>query len=217
MHQVSPRSFLTKLSQKPTTSQAGGMSRVARSDKPDTMGTSASDSALKSIVDSKARLNEMLNRAEDDAPKATDALIAFIQQRYSSSLVGDLNALLGLACRADLFPKDHIGYSRSALHILLPLRARITAQIQSERSFLFPMMLSGACPKIVHLLDQAILDHHSQLTLLRELLGLAECSQDKAIQLSAWRAFSFGVGEFADDLKACIHLKQSILYPRFYS
>ncbi|TJZ89945.1 hypothetical protein FA743_17230 [Paracoccus gahaiensis] len=57
--------------------------------------------------------------------------------------------------------------------------------------------------------------HRSQLALLGELQDLGKASEAPAAAHTFWHALGFGLKEFADDLRAYVHLKNALLFPRF--
>ncbi|TJZ89946.1 hypothetical protein FA743_17235 [Paracoccus gahaiensis] len=93
-----------------------------------------------------------LVQSAEDAPEATDALIDFIQQRYHDSQLNDLEELLRLAQEVDLHGGSGARSFYGAVGLLLRTRALLTAQIQEDESFLFPMMLSSERPRMTFLI-----------------------------------------------------------------
>lgn len=196
-------------------SKTSGRPQARQGAKPDTAPARVNDSYSTSVISRLSYDDAALIRAEEDSPKATDALIVFIQKRYYSSQLTDLDELLRLAYTVEVRCSNRFRAFQGAIDILHRLHAALTAQIDEDRSFLFPMMLSGARPKMMLLLNRETAKHYLQLAFLEQLENLVKRSEAPTDGHTAWRTLEFGLTEFAEDLRACVHIKHALLFPRF--
>ena len=156
-----------------------------------------------------------LAQAVEDAPQTTGALISYIQHRYYDSHRIDLTELICLTTQVQLHCGDNPHPSRMIMALLPAIDALLTAQRQQDDSVLFPLMMSAASPKMAPLIRRRVSEYGIFRDRLAELCGLAKGPAPCVAADPVWKALCFGTRDFADDVVAHLHLKETVLFPRF--
>ena len=94
-------------------------------------------------------------------------------------------------------------------------RQTLESHMQKEEQVLFPLMLAGGNPMIVHPI--AMMRHeHDECG--EELRAIAALTGDMTVPddaCNSWRALYAGLAKLAEDLTEHIHIENNILFPRF--
>jgi regulator of cell morphogenesis and NO signaling len=148
-------------------------------------------------------------------PDSVEDLIGHILQRYHQVHRRELPELRDLAIRVEQVHADHPAVPKGLSNHLARMQAALESHMQKEEQVLFPLMLAGGNPMIVHPIDMMRHEHdeHGE-----ELRTLAALTHDMALPdgaCNSWRALYAGVAKLAEDLTEHIHIENNILFPRF--
>lgn len=152
---------------------------------------------------------------QPEAPHETDALIAHIQARYHDRHRADLADLLPLARKVE---DAHFGDPAlpDGLAVLLEdMAAEMEDHMMKEEHVLFPMMLAGGHPMIVHPIAMMRAEHEAHGDNSAALAAMTADFTPPAHACGSWRRLYAGLGQFAADLAHHMHLENDILFRRF--
>ena len=149
------------------------------------------------------------------APTETAALIAHIQTRYHDRHGADLADLLPLARKVE---DAHFGdpdLPDGLVVLLEDMAAEMEEHMMKEEHVLFPMMLAGGHPMIVHPIAMMRAEHDQHGDNSAALSELTRGFAAPEHACGSWRRLYAGLGPFAADLAHHMHLENDILFPRF--
>lgn len=149
------------------------------------------------------------------APEDTAELIALIVTRFHETHRRELPELIRLARRVDAVHGDREGAPVGLAAVLEALAAELESHMQKEEQVLFPAMLRGGHPMIVHPIDAMRHEHDDAGELLHKVEDLTNGGTTPEGACNTWRALYAGTRKFADDLMEHIHLENNVLFPRF--
>jgi regulator of cell morphogenesis and NO signaling len=150
-----------------------------------------------------------------DTPAETGALIERILERYHATHRRELPELIRLARRVEAVHGDKEGAPVGLAAVLEELAAELESHMQKEEQVLFPMMLRGGHPMIVHPIGVMRHEHDEAGELLHRVEALTDGGVAPEGACNTWRALYAGTRKFADDLMEHIHLENNVLFPRF--
>ena len=148
-------------------------------------------------------------------PESVDGMIQHILERYHQVHRQELPELRALAKRVEAVHADHPAVPKGLGDLLTRMHGEMESHMQKEEQILFPMMLAGGNPMIVHPIGVMRHEHDSHG---EELDALAKLTNDLTLPAEAcntWRALYAGLSKFRDDLTEHIHIENNILFPKF--
>jgi regulator of cell morphogenesis and NO signaling len=151
------------------------------------------------------------------APEETGALIELIVTRFHETHRRELPELIRLARRVEAVHGDREGAPVGLAAVLEALWAELESHMRKEEQVLFPMMLRGGHPMIVHPIDAMRHEHDEAGELLHKVEHLTDGGTPPEGACNTWRALYAGTRKFADDLMEHIHLENNVLFRRALS
>jgi regulator of cell morphogenesis and NO signaling len=156
-----------------------------------------------------------LDTTKSALPDSTEDLIQHILNRYHAVHRRELPELRALAQRVEAVHAGHPSVPAGLSDLLATMHNGMLSHMQKEEQILFPFMLSGGNPMIVHpiaVMRHEHDDHGEELRVLAQLTNDLTLPEDAC---NTWRALYAGLGKFAEDLTEHIHIENNILFPRF--
>lgn len=152
---------------------------------------------------------------EAGAPEATEALIAHIVSRYHDTHRAELDGLIPLAARVASVHAGHPEAPAGVADLLQQILEEMDEHMAKEEQVLFPMMLRGGHPMIVHPIAMMRHEHdgHTEQLCALEQMTNGFAPPDDACR--SWQALHAGLAKFAADLVRHMHLENEVLFPRF--
>lgn len=175
-----------------------------------------SEAALKAGLSPEALLVDLqalADAAGRDAPEATPALIEHILSRYHETHRTELEWLIPLAQKVERIHGDHEDAPLGLTEALVALHD----DMAKEELVLFPMMLQGGNPTIMHPIAK-MRDEHADTA--RLLAGVEHAAHGLVLPEGAcgsWTALYTGLRKFSEDLVTHMHLENNVLFARFDS
>ena len=156
-----------------------------------------------------------LSPEPNTVPESVDGLIQHILYRYHQVHRREMLELRELALRVERVHADHLAAPKGLSDLLARMHGELESHMQKEEQILFPLMLAGGNPMIVHPIGMMRQEHdpHGE-----EPEALAKLTDDLTVPAEAcnsWRALYAGLAKLADDLTEHIHIENNILFPKF--
>lgn len=148
-------------------------------------------------------------------PDSTDDIIVHIVTRYHQVHRRELPELVALADRVEKVHANHTARPAGLRDLLETIRAEMESHMQKEEQVLFPMMLNGGHPMIVHPIGMMRHEHDEHGKNLAAMATITNELTPPADACNTWRALYAGLGKLATDLTEHIHIENNILFPRF--
>ena len=148
-------------------------------------------------------------------PENVEDLIQHILGRYHEVHRRELPELRRLAERVEQVHTDHPAVPKGLADVLARIQGELESHMQKEEQILFPLMLTGGSPMIVHPIAM-MRDEHDEAG--EDLKAVSELTGDLTLPAEAcntWRALYAGLAKFAEDLTEHIHIENNILFPKF--
>ena len=145
----------------------------------------------------------------------SDALVEHILRRYHETHRRELTELVRLARKVEAVHAAHPEAPRGLADELEALRLDLDEHMRKEEQVLFPLMLAGGQPMVVHPIEQMRGEHRNHGA---QLVRLEEIGRDFVAPAEAcrsWQALYAGTARFVEDLREHIHLENNVLFPRF--
>jgi regulator of cell morphogenesis and NO signaling len=162
-----------------------------------------------------AELAQLDTAAASTLPDSVPELIEHILERYHTVHRRELPELRALAKRVEAVHRDHPAVPAGLSDLLAKMHGGMESHMQKEEQILFPFMLSGGNPMIVHPIAVMRHEHDEHGEELRELSRLTNDLTLPEDACNSWRALYAGLGKFAEDLTEHIHIENNILFPQF--
>lgn len=162
-----------------------------------------------------ARLSALAPGEAETAPSEPAALIPHILAHYHEVHRREFPELIRLAKRVEAVHRAHASVPEGLAFALEDMSAELETHMQKEEVILFPMMLSGGNPMIVHPIAIMRGEHDEHGERLRRIEALTHGFQPPVDACSTWRALYSGLRKLTDDLMEHIHLENNMLFPRF--
>ena len=156
-----------------------------------------------------------LSPEPNTVPESVEELIQLVLSRYHEVHRREMPELRELALRVERVHGDHPAVPKGLSDLLARMHGELESHMQKEEQVLFPMMLAGGNPMIVHPIGMMRHEHDSHG---EELEALAKLTGDMAVPAEAcnsWRALYAGLAKLAEDLTEHIHIENNILFPKF--
>jgi regulator of cell morphogenesis and NO signaling len=160
-------------------------------------------------------LQALLKGADRGAPQETADLIAHIQSRYHDTHRRELADLIPLARKVETVHGEHPDAPQGLASLLADILSEMESHMMKEEQVLFPMMLSGGNPMIVHPIAMMRSEHEGHADKLRAMEHLTHGFALPEGACRSWSALYAGSEKLAQDLVAHMHLENEILFPRF--
>ncbi|MFC3149166.1 iron-sulfur cluster repair protein YtfE [Piscinibacterium candidicorallinum] len=149
-----------------------------------------------------------------DAPDTT-SLIAHILQRFHEVHRQQLPELIRMARRVEAVHREHPDVPRGLADHLEDMEEELLEHMAKEEQILFPMLLAGGNPMVVHPIGMMRHEHLGHGAQLEKLAALARQHKAPAGACNTWRALYAGTARLTDDLIEHIHLENNRLFPAF--
>ena len=156
-----------------------------------------------------------LSPEPNTVPESVDGLIQRILERYHQVHRREMPELRELALRVERVHADHPAAPKGLSDLLARMHGELELHMQKEEQILFPLMLAGGNPMIVHPIGMMRHEHDSHG---EELEALAKLTGDLTVPAEAcnsWRALYAGLAKLSEDLTEHIHIENNILFPKF--
>ena len=156
-----------------------------------------------------------LRPEENPIPDSVEDIIGYILERYHQVHRRELPALRDLARHVEERHAGHAAVPAGLSDLLARMHAALESHMQKEEQVLFPLMLAGGNPMIVHPIDMMRHEHDEHD---KELKALAALTGDMTVPDDAcksWRALYAGLAKLAAYLTDHIHIENDVLFPRF--
>jgi len=156
-----------------------------------------------------------LSHEQAPLPEGVEDLIQLILERYHQVHRRELPELRALARRVESVHADHAAVPKGLAEVLARLQGELESHMQKEEQILFPLMLSGGSPMIVHPIAMMRHEHDEAGEDLKAVSKLTGDLTLPAEACNTWRALYAGLAKFAEDLTEHIHIENNILFPKF--
>ncbi len=148
-------------------------------------------------------------------PDSVEGLIGHILERYHQVHRREMPELHDLAIRVERVHADHPAAPVGLSDLLARMQAELESHMGKEEQVLFPLMLAGGNPMIVHPIGMMRHEHDEHGEQLRALAALTGDMTSPDGACNSWRALYAGLAKLAEDLTEHIHTENNILFPRF--
>ncbi|MGO9007798.1 MAG: iron-sulfur cluster repair protein YtfE [Beijerinckiaceae bacterium] len=156
-----------------------------------------------------------LSPQQNSIPDSVEDLIHYILERYHQVHRRELPELRDLAIRVEQVHAEHPTVPVGLSDLLARMHAELESHMQKEEQVLFPLMLAGGNPMIVHPIGMMRHEHDEHGENLRALAALTGDMTVPDGACNSWRALYAGLAKLAEDLTDHIHIENNILFPRF--
>lgn len=148
-------------------------------------------------------------------PDSVEELISHILERYHQVHRRELPELRNLAVRVEKVHAEHPAVPAGLSDLLARIQSELESHMQKEEQVLFPLMLAGGNPMIVHPIGMMRHEHDSHGEELRALAALTNDMTLPDGACNSWRALYASLAKLAEDLTEHIHIENNVLFPRF--
>lgn len=152
---------------------------------------------------------------QNPIPDSVEDLISHILARYHQVHRRELPELRNLAVRVEKVHAEHPAVPVGLSALLARIQGELESHMQKEEQVLFPLMLAGGNPMIVHPIGMMRHEHDSHGEELRALAALTNDMTLPDGACNSWRALYAGLAKLAEDLTEHIHIENNVLFPRF--
>lgn len=151
------------------------------------------------------------------APAATDtaSLIAHIVARYHQTHRRELPELIRLARRVEAVHRGHPRVPAGLADALEVMSTELEEHMLKEEGVLFPLMLQGGHPMLMHPIAQMRHDHDDHGEAIRGVERITDGFALPEDACRSWQALNTGTAKLTADLMEHIHLENNVLFPRF--
>ncbi len=156
-----------------------------------------------------------LSPEQDSIPDSVEDLIGYILERYHQVHRREMPELHDLAIRVGRVHADHPAAPGGLSDLLARMRAELESHMEKEEQALFPLMLAGGNPMIVHPIGMMRHEHEEHGEQLKALAALTGDMTPPDGACNSRRALYAGLAKLAEDLTEHIHIENNILFPRF--
>ena len=148
-------------------------------------------------------------------PENVDDLIRHVLDRYHQVHRRELPELCKLAIQVEQVHADHPAVPAGLSALLEQMHAALASHMDKEEQILFPLMLAGGNPMIVHPIAMMRHEHDEAGEELRAIAALTGDMTPPEGACNSWRALYAGLAKLAEDITEHIHIENNILFPRF--
>ncbi len=156
-----------------------------------------------------------LSQGPNDVPDSVEDLVQHIVERYHEVHRRELPELRQLARRVESVHAEHPAVPKGLSDVIAHLHGELESHMQKEEQILFPLMIAGGSPMIVHPIAMMRHEHDEAGEDLKAIDKLTGELTLPAEACNTWRALYAGLGKFAEDLTEHIHIENNILFPKF--
>ncbi|MGD0184661.1 MAG: iron-sulfur cluster repair protein YtfE [Roseiarcus sp.] len=156
-----------------------------------------------------------LSPEQDSIPDSVEDLVGYIVERYHQVHRQEMPELRKLAIRVERVHADHPAAPAGLADLLARMQAELESHMEKEEQVLFPLMLAGGNPMIVHPIGMMRHEHEEHGEQLKALAALTGDMTPPDGACNSWRALYAGLAKLAEDLTEHIHIENNILFPRF--
>jgi len=156
-----------------------------------------------------------LSPEQDFIPDSVEDLVGYILERYHQVHRQEMPELRKLAIRVERVHADHPAAPAGLADLLARMQAELESHMEKEEQVLFPLMLAGGNPMIVHPIGMMRHEHEEHGEQLKALAALTGDMTPPDGACNSWRALYAGLAKLAEDLTEHIHIENNILFPRF--
>jgi regulator of cell morphogenesis and NO signaling len=152
---------------------------------------------------------------QNPIPDCVEELISHILERYHQVHRRELPELRSLAVRVEKVHAEHPAAPAGLSDLLARMHGELDSHMQKEKQVLFPLMLAGGNPMIVHPIGMMRHEHGSHDDELRAPAALTNDMTLPDGACNSWRALYAGLAKLAEDLTEHIYIENNVLFPRF--
>ncbi len=152
---------------------------------------------------------------EETMPNDTAGIVAFILRRFHDVHRQELPALLDLARRIESTYAAHPQAPKGIVEHLERIAETLEAHMQKEEHVLFPLMLSGGHPMIVHPITAMRAEHDDHIENLKVLSGLTRDFRPPEDACTSWYTLYDGLAKLTADINEHVRAENEVLFPRF--
>jgi regulator of cell morphogenesis and NO signaling len=156
-----------------------------------------------------------LSPEQDFIPDSVEDLVGYILERYHQVHRQEMPELRKLAIRVERVHADHPAAPAGLADLLARMQGELESHMEKEEQVLFPLMLAGGNPMIVHPIGMMRHEHEEHGEQLKALAALTGDMTPPDGACNSWRALYAGLAKLAEDLTEHIHIENNILFPRF--
>ena len=156
-----------------------------------------------------------LSPQQNPIPDSVEDLIDHILARYHQVHRREMPELRNLAICVEQVHAEHPALPAGLSDLLARMHAELESHMQKEEEVLFPLMLAGGNPMIVHPIGMMRHEHDEHGEDLRALAALTNDMTAPDGACNSWRALYAGLAKLAEDLTDHIHIENNVLFPRF--
>ncbi|MGO9768934.1 MAG: iron-sulfur cluster repair protein YtfE [Roseiarcus sp.] len=156
-----------------------------------------------------------LSPEQDSIPDSVEDLIGSILERYHQVHRQEMPELRTLAIRVERVHADHPAAPAGLADLLARMQGELESHMEKEEQVLFPLMLAGGNPMIVHPIGMMRHEHEEHGEQLKALAAITGDMTPPDGACNSWRALYAGLAKLAEDLTEHIHIENNILFPRF--
>ncbi len=156
-----------------------------------------------------------LSPEQDSIPDSVEDLIGYVLERYHQVHRQEMPELRNLAIRVERVHAEHPAAPAGLADLLARMQAELESHMEKEEQVLFPLMLAGGNPMIVHPIGMMRHEHDEHGEQLKALSALTDDMTAPDGACNSWRALYAGLAKLAEDLTEHIHIENNILFPRF--
>jgi len=156
--------------------------------------------------------------APPDDPRAlsTEQLLAHIVETHHAPLRTSLPFLQGLATKVARVHGDHNSLLRDLDAAVAELSASLLPHLDDEEASLFPLLLREPhAPKVLHDLEQMLVEHREVAVILERIRDAAEGFLIPEWACNSYRTLFRELEAVEGDLFTHVHLENHVLKPRF--
>ena len=155
-----------------------------------------------------------LSPEQDSIPDSVEDLIGYVLERYHQVHRQEMPELRNLAIRVERVHAEHPAAPAGLADLLARMQAELESHMEKEEQVLFPLMLAGGNPMIVHPIGMMRHEHDEHGEQLKALSALTDDMTAPDGACNSWRALYAGLAKLAEDLTEHIHIENNILFPR---
>jgi regulator of cell morphogenesis and NO signaling len=162
-----------------------------------------------------AESTDVLSTRETSVPESVEDIISYILERYHHVHRRELPELRNFAVRVEQMHAGHPLMPVGLSELLARMQLQLESHMQKEEQVLFPIMLAGGNPMIVHpiaMMRHEHDEHGDELRALAALTGEMKAPDDAS---TLWRTLYAGLAKLAEELTEHIRIENEILFPRF--
>ncbi|HWJ70646.1 MAG TPA: iron-sulfur cluster repair di-iron protein [Sphingobium sp.] len=177
------------------------------------------DAAEAAFLDLARIIADLTKLQQADSGPSVDidsaALVDTIITRYHRVHSKELPELIRLAERVEQVQHEHPAVPAGLAVLLKRMLGELTIHMQKEELMLFPQMRRGGRLRHHDPIMAMIAEHEEHGADLQRIRQLTRDMRTPDDGCATWRALYAGLGKFADDLVAHIHMENNILFPSF--